>query len=177
MWTAEERRAHLCKASRSRWGDRTPADRFWAKVDRSGGDDACWPWTGARLPHGYGAVRIAGVTRLTHRLVWEFAHGAPPAGVIRHRCDNTSCCNPAHLAEGSQADNLKDCREKDRHARGERQGHAKLTAAQVVEIRARRSNGERCVALAREFGVGHGHISKVCSGFNWKHLGGPSCLC
>jgi hypothetical protein len=177
MWTAEERRAHLCKASRSRWGNRSPADRFWAKVDRSGGDDACWPWTGARLPHGYGAVRIAGVTRLTHRLVWEFAHGTPPAGVIRHECDHTWCCNPAHLAEGSQAENLKDCHEKDRHARGERNGHAKLTDETVREIRTRRAAGETCVAIARDVGVRPGHVSRICSGLRWKHLENAPCHC
>ncbi len=30
-------------------------DRYLAKVDKSGGPDACWPWTGS-LNKGYGQI-------------------------------------------------------------------------------------------------------------------------
>src|SRR5438874_974236 len=29
-------------------------DGFWSKVDKSGGPDACWPWTGCINAWGYG---------------------------------------------------------------------------------------------------------------------------
>lgn len=28
--------------------------RFWRKVDKSGGPDACWPWLASTHPGGYG---------------------------------------------------------------------------------------------------------------------------
>jgi hypothetical protein len=31
--------------------------RFWAKVDKSGGDDACWPWMGSTRS-GYGKFKL-----------------------------------------------------------------------------------------------------------------------
>src|SRR3990167_2460661 len=52
-----------------------PVARFWAKVDRSGGQDACWPWTGGKLRRGYGEVRIAKTTLSAHRVAYELVYG------------------------------------------------------------------------------------------------------
>lgn len=30
------------------------AARFWSKVDKSGGKNACWPWMAGSFPPGYG---------------------------------------------------------------------------------------------------------------------------
>lgn len=32
----------------------TVEDRFWAKVNKLDGEDACWEWTAWRSKHGYG---------------------------------------------------------------------------------------------------------------------------
>lgn len=42
--------------------------RFDERVDRSGGPDACWPWTGAREK---GGVDQATVTRVRRRETWR----------------------------------------------------------------------------------------------------------
>ena len=39
----------------------TTAERFWAKVDTSGGLFACWEWQGNRNDRGYGAFWFDGV--------------------------------------------------------------------------------------------------------------------
>ena len=90
-------------------------DRLEEKIDRSGGPDACHPWTGAPQGEGYGTIRWQGKQWLTHRLVWTLENGEiPPGVVIRHRCDNPPCCNRRHLLSGTKADNAADMRERRR---------------------------------------------------------------
>lgn len=79
------------------------AVRFWSKVDTSGGDGACWPWTAGVSPTtGYGNVWWNGTTRTAHRVAFELARGAIPAGLeldhVKTRgCIMRHCVNPAHL--------------------------------------------------------------------------------
>lgn len=106
------------------------SDRFWAKVDQSGGDDACWPWVGAihrpsPKAHGKGGYGKFGAgasredrrTVYAHRLAWELANDREiPAGMLAcHRCDNPPCCNPAHIFIGTPKENLQDMSRKGRH--------------------------------------------------------------
>lgn len=76
------------------------AENFFARVDQSGGPDACWPWTGPAGTGGYGKAtmpRKGG--RNAHRVAWYWTHGeTDPTGLdIDHLCRNRICCNPAHL--------------------------------------------------------------------------------
>jgi len=97
--------------------------RFWSKVDRSGGPDACWPWTAARFgPESYGAFWKAGkgTNEGAHRRAWEAANGPIPDDLcVLHRCDNRPCCNPAHLFLGTYLDNVRDMIAKGRDSRGD----------------------------------------------------------
>lgn len=43
-------------------------------------------------------------------------------GRCRHACDTPACCNPDHLADGTQADNMRDAAERGRNA-GQRKTH------------------------------------------------------
>lgn len=84
--------------------------------------------------------------------------------VIRHKCDNPSCVNPFHLTSGTQADNMRDKKERGRTPKGEAHARAKLTDAQVAMIRTRyrpycRLNGT--YALARELGVSQSLVSAI----------------
>lgn len=84
----------------------TRAERFWAKVDQSGGPDVCWPWLGrSRDAAGYG--RFSG--KNAHRLAWELANERPiPEGqTIDHTCRNNDCCNPKHLEPVSVEENSR----------------------------------------------------------------------
>lgn len=92
------------------------AERFWQRIDRGGGPDACWPWTGARCPSGYGRVKILGRCRSPHRfaLEWHIQDLVPTGLVVMHSCDNRLCCNPAHLSIGTYKDNAQDAARKGR---------------------------------------------------------------
>lgn len=82
--------------------------RFWSRVEH-GEPEQCWPWKAGRLPKGYGICSIAGKSALAHRVAYVIGHGAIPAGlIVRHRCDNPSCCNPSHLVVGTYAENEAD---------------------------------------------------------------------
>jgi hypothetical protein len=71
--------------------------RFWVKVDRSGGPDACWPWLAGKARTGYGRVAWKGGPRTAHRVAWELTNGPlPEAAVFKQRCGDRGCVNPAH---------------------------------------------------------------------------------
>lgn len=128
------------------------------RIDKSG---ECHLWTGAKHPFGYGQA----ATKLAHRLTWENTNGPIPKGLcVLHKCDNPPCCNPEHLFLGTKGDNARDCAAK------ERSSTRKLTGPQVLEIRARRANGETGIVLARAFGVSEKNIGHIVHRETWKHL-------
>lgn len=145
--------------------------RFWARVDRSGGESSCWIWTGAKNADGYGRLHFGGKADQAHRVAWQLKHGAIPHGkVIRHKvCDNPPCVNPAHLLLGSRADNVRDAVEKRRHVHGERSRSARLTEEQVADMRMRFRNGDSRYSLAARFGVTHRMVCLIVNGQRWKH--------
>ena len=58
----------------------------------------------------------------------------------------------------------------DSRRRGEHHGNAKLTEAQVLEIRALHGSGVAQRQLARQFGVDRRSISFIVSGKYWTHI-------
>ncbi len=96
---------------------------FWSMVDKSGGQYACWPWTGYIAPNGYGRLTAGKAVYAAHRRAWQLAVGGIPHGLsVLHHCDCRECCNPSHLFVGSQGDNMKDMVRKGRSAKGDRNG-------------------------------------------------------
>jgi len=97
-------------------------ERFWTKVDRSGGPDSCWPWRASTNPDGYGmvGVRNEGRTYGAHRIAYELTVGPIPAGLtLDHRCHtddldcaggrscaHRACVNPAHLEPVTNRENI-----------------------------------------------------------------------
>ena len=85
----------------------------------------CWIWTGRtyvnRTGEHYGRinVRVRGKhkTVKVHRLVITEIKGRrlPRNMVAKHLCNNTLCCNPAHLIGGTQSTNMKQCVADGRH--------------------------------------------------------------
>lgn len=147
------------------------AERFWRNV-RPTQEEGCWVWLGSRFRQGYGQIRDGRLNKKAHRVSWELANGAIPAGmVIMHTCDNPPCVNIHHLRLGTHADNIADKYAKGREGdqRGEFGPRAKLTAAQVAEMRrVRAETGLPFKALGRMFGVHGSTAHAAVSGKTWE---------
>lgn len=144
-------------------------ERFWAKVKKGGPDD-CWTWTGSTSARGYGQTSFGGFSMFAHRVSWMIHFGPIPADMyVLHRCDNPPCINPNHLFLGTNQDNYDDRDAKGRVAHGERAAKAKLTAAQVMDIRA---SDEPDSVLGRRYGVYASTIRCARDGTKWKRLPG-----
>lgn len=155
-----------------------PRTPFWDFVDRSQGQDACWPWLGWRNALGYGILQHgprgqSKKFRATH-IALDYATGAwpiqRPGDMVRHRCDNPCCCNPAHLLVGSNADNVADMVARGRQARGAGAHSAKLSDADIRDIRRAHLAGETLRSLAARYGVAHTNIWAIVKRVSWKHL-------
>ena len=144
--------------------------RFWAKVDKSGD---CWEWQGSKRKDGYGRFRISAQVHQAHRVVYELTYGSIPDGLlVRHTCDNPSCCNPEHLITGTDLDNSNDkvARGRDRYVHGEAQHKSKFTIEDVVAIRSAHAQGFSDQVLAQRYGVTRTAIYHITRRKNWKHI-------
>lgn len=155
------------------------ADRFWARVDKSGGPEACWPWTGRTVGKGpakVGQLYVSGgaenpVYEYAPRVAYRLAVGPIPNGLkVLHSCDNPICCNPAHLRPGTQKDNALD---RSLRLRDLKVRH-RLTEADVLYIRQRYATTSATTTdLAVAFETNNKYIWKVVTGRTWAHVGGP----
>lgn len=111
--------------------DTVNAERFWSCVD-VGGEDDCWLWlcgkSGQTTTGSYGTYYDLGRTLSAHRVAFYLHHGRWPeqGKQVRHLCGTNLCCNPLHLAEGTQADNERD---KAIHGRNRGNDHVQVVAA------------------------------------------------
>jgi hypothetical protein len=146
--------------------DQTRIQQFWRRVLVES-SDGCWTWTGRTSPKGYGRWEHEGRIIGAHRFAYMTTKGPIPDGLmIRHTCDNPTCVNPSHLEPGTAGENAADAIGRGRFSKGERNGRAKLTPQQVVEIRSNPA-GLNVTRLARAFGVSKATISLIRSHKRW----------
>lgn len=143
-------------------------------VDRSGGPDACWPWTGFTRETGYAVIGINRKEYRAHRVSYFLENGRiDDDRLVLHRCDLRSCVNPAHLFLGTPKDNSQDAVRKGRNTRlyGERNGKAKLTRGEVLRIRRMCKTCMTCQkTVARLFGVSEAAVSYIVNGGRWQKI-------
>jgi len=116
----------------------------------------CLEFIGARIPTGYGLIRVGKGMLRAHRVTWMLHHGSMPTLHVLHRCDNPSCCNIDHLFLGTHADNMADKKSKGRTRLGDR----KMGTVMVL-----------CAEKMRMQGLTYKSISKflgVCESTVWK---------
>jgi HNH endonuclease/ribosomal L20-like protein len=143
----------------------------------------CELWTGTLFKNGYGqaysrkAYAVGARHQIeAHRLAWIMANGDIPDGLfVLHKCDTKACVNPRHLFLGTHMDNMADMIKKGRapirDSRGEKNGRAKISAADAARIRDLRKSDPKSWSyrnLSKEFGVSKGAIWYVATGRTWR---------
>jgi hypothetical protein len=134
---------------------------------------SCMEWQGGVNKEGYAACAAYGLfsSQLLHREVFALTKGGRPS-VVMHACDNPVCINPKHLFAGSPEANVLDKVLKNRQARGAKNGNAKLTQAQVDQIRLMR-NVHLCTykQIENRFDISRATVWRVLSKTNWRSNG------
>ena len=144
-------------------------ERIEAKVEKIP-EAGCWIWTGTTTVRGYGQIISNNRKYYAHRASYEVFIGPIPDGMyVCHACDNVYCVNPAHLFLGTQKQNLEDMARKKRSTWGEKNPMAKLTQADVDEIRRLRSEGMMIKDLASKYKVIPQTISAIIKKERWNH--------
>ena len=129
---------------------------------------ACWLWTGADQPTGYGKFLIEkGYSESVHRVAWMLTNGIIPDGEwVLHKCDVRFCVNLEHLFLGTPTDNNRDTVRKGHRndARGSTHSTSKLTESQVLAIRGD-TRAETKIAI--DYGVSRSLIADIKHRRSW----------
>ena len=141
-------------------------ERFWCKVVVGRLED-CWLWQAAKKDTGHGRFKLRGQDVGAHRVALMSTGVDVERLVVRHKCNSASCCNPSHLRVGSSWDNIQDRIDADRSAKGEGNGRARLTEAQVIGMR---KNTRPHYQYAKKYGVDTTTISLARRGVTWSYL-------
>lgn len=146
-------------------------DWLLAHVDYGG--DECLIWPFGRHSDGRGGVKFRGVQQHAHRVMCKLAHGEPPTPKheAAHSCGkgNEGCVNPRHLRWATHIENEADKVAHGTSPRGERQGSAKLTTSDVLQIRAMQGTASQA-AIAAQFGVRQSTVFKIIHRQRWGHI-------
>lgn len=143
----------------------------WLKdhTDYDGDDCLIWPFGQT----AYSAVALDGVPVGAHRLMCRLAHGEPPKdkAVAAHSCGKAheGCVNPRHLRWATFHDNAADAIAHGTWAHGEGVAGAKLTEADVREIRRLEGTMSQW-DIARRFGVTQSAVSCIYRRKTWAWL-------
>jgi hypothetical protein len=159
----------------------SPSDieRFNSFVPQGLPEDACWPWLGRCYQRGYGRFYHWYNDYRAHRVAYTLHVGELGELDACHICDNPPCVNWRHLFKGTTQDNTADKMRKGRHKPrrgprpkiwGEKNHQAKLTEQQVIEIRAKHSQGISDTKLAFEYNVSRALIYSVSHHRAWTHI-------
>lgn len=143
-------------AQKAKWEKHyaTVMNKFWERLDMSGGPDACWPWMGKTRRRGYGVVIFKGKALQTHRVALARSMEGHPDMMACHRCDNPPCCNPSHLFWGTAKDNAEDCWAKGRY-------RGKPRKMDYSEVSRMRAEGASYQQIADVFGVNQATVGKA----------------
>ena len=137
----------------------------------------CINWSKSLGHNGYGITTRNNKTYRAHRLAYcdyhNIDHSDLKGQVLRHTCDNRKCVNHEHLVIGTHQDNMDDMKKRNRTAKGEAHGRAKLSEVDIKTIRDRYIRGSKVhglLAIAKDFGVAFQTVSKIVNRHRWQSV-------
>lgn len=136
-------------------------ERFWRNVDKEPGH--CWIWKSYVGKNQYGMFRVGENTYRAHRVAYFLTHGSlDPNLVIAHLCDTKLCCNPEHLIQVTQAENLRMVPNLGHNKRAFTNARMKLSDEAIADIL---QGGKSDRHYARKYGVDHKSIPRLRKAF------------
>ena len=106
-----------------------------------------------------------------HRLVLlAFVGKCPPGKQALHRDGDPSNNRLTNLYWGTPLENAADCVRHGRQTRGERNGNAKLSEADIYAARDMRRDGLSIRRIACALGVSRWNVSLILDGRSWRHV-------
>jgi hypothetical protein len=155
---------------------KTPSPAIdWIRANAGYAGDECLTWPFSIGADGYGRAHYPGTAKLTiaSRLMCIVAHGEPPSPKheAAHSCGRgkSACTNPRHLYWATPTINHADKILHNTTNRGERQWRAKLSEADVRQIRSLIGTMTNA-AIAKRFDVDQSHISEIKHRRAWAWL-------
>lgn len=146
--------------------------RFFSKTEKQ--ENGCIHWTGAKNGGSYGLFCFGGRQVLAHRFSYTIRNGKDSLikGLcIAHKCDNPICVNPDHLEQITLAQNIYDCVERGRSAKGNKNQNAKLYADAVRDIRKiDESDISGIYEMALKYKITPNHVINVIRRKFWSHI-------
>lgn len=166
--------------------------RILSKVKNING---CWEWQGKIGKNGYGHIKIKQKDFMPHRLMYQEYNGElEPGKIVMHLCHNRKCCNPEHLIQGTQKQNvhhamnsgiqygskghkwteerrkkiLKNRKKPDK--RGEKHHLSYLTDKEVLEIKKMLHEGKRPREILPIYNITRQHLYSIKIGKLWSHI-------
>lgn len=125
-------------------------------------ETGCMEFTGCVQANGYSRATVARKTDYGHRHIYRLVKGEIPTGMdVCHSCDNRRCINPEHLFLGTRLENMKDCVQKGRQARGSMLPQTKTTDLVVAEITRMAHEGRPYQQIAEQFGICRQHAGQI----------------
>jgi hypothetical protein len=109
-----------------------------------------------------------------HRLVALAFIGPQPTAAhqVAHWDNDPANCRRENLRWATAVENNNDKERFGTAPIGSRNGSAKLSEADIIEIRRLRAGGEKLAAIGDRFGVAFQTVSKIINGDRWGHVNG-----
>ena len=155
---------------------RTPPVVIWKTVEAAIAHvevDACVLWPHSVGASGYGQFQLNGQKLGVHQFVCECVHGQRPSKTHQasHSCGVRLCINPHHLRWATPKENQADRLHHGTANRGEQHYLARLTEADVLEIRSLYGRGHVTAAdIAQRFNRPRSTIEAVIQKRSWAWL-------
>lgn len=120
---------------------------------------------------GYKELEILGKTRKVHRLVLTAFRGPAPKDKEAGHLNGISSDNRLkNLRWVSKVENQAHMVGHGTTLFGERNVKAKLTAKDVLAIRAAHASGKSTRTLAKKYGINKSHVSNITRRHSWRHI-------